>query len=231
MSAVAGDPVERTVSFPSNGSECRAYEATPAAAGPGIVLIQEWWGLVPHIAAVADRLAAAGFVTVAPDLYHGTTTTAPDEADRLMMHLEMDRAGRDLVGAVTYVRKHPQVSPDKIGVMGFCMGGALSLLLATLAPVDAAVVFYGLPYKSELDYSRLSSPVLGHWAEEDRWWPVEQARDAFEQMRALGKDARLVVYPGTRHGFFNDELAHAYDEVAAAQAWDVTLEFLRTHLA
>jgi carboxymethylenebutenolidase len=231
MSTPAGGAVERRVTFSSNSSECKAYEALPSRPGPGLVLIQEWWGLVPHIAAVADRLAEAGFVTIAPDLYHGETTSAPDEADRMMMQLEMAQAARDLAGAVSYLLEHPRVVPRKVGVVGFCMGGALSLVLATVAPIDATVVFYGLPYKGEPEYANLASPVLGHWAEEDRWWPADEAREVFDRLRALGKDVTLEVYPGTRHGFFNDELPHAYDPAAAEVAWTRTIGFLRAHLA
>src|SRR5688500_10260862 len=123
------------VEFPVNGGSIEGYEAVPQqGGGPGLVVIQEWWGLVPHIEDVCDRFAAAGFVALAPDLFQGETTTEPDEAGKLMMALNLDRAGRDLAGALTYLRDHEAVTSDRIGVTGFCMGGGLALVLATQQP-------------------------------------------------------------------------------------------------
>ncbi|MGH2812330.1 MAG: dienelactone hydrolase family protein, partial [Actinomycetota bacterium] len=125
--------------FPSNGKTCSGYFSAPSSPGPGVVVIQEWWGLVPHIKEVADRFAGEGFVALAPDLYGGEATQEPDEANKKMMDLKLEQAARDLSGAVDYLRNHDQVNPKKVGSVGFCMGGALSIWLATIKPVDACV--------------------------------------------------------------------------------------------
>jgi carboxymethylenebutenolidase len=122
------------VHFPSNGKEASGYLALPKSAGPAVVVIQEWWGLVPHIKKVADRFAAEGFVALAPDLYHGKSTSSPDEAGKLMMSLRIDEAEKDLRGAVQYLLKHPSTSSKQVGTVGFCMGGALSLFAACKNP-------------------------------------------------------------------------------------------------
>ncbi len=131
------------VSFPSNGGSAEGYLALPASGkGPGVIVIQEWWGLVPHIKDVADRFAAEGYVALAPDLYHGKTTKEPDEAGKMMMALNMEQAAKDMSGAYDYVKNHPACT-GKVGSVGFCMGGGLSLTIASLRPIDACVDYYG----------------------------------------------------------------------------------------
>ncbi len=151
------------VEFPSNGSEGQGYLAIPeSGSGPGVVVLQEWWGLVPHIKDVADRFAAEGFVALAPDIYRGASasTSEPDEAGKLMMSLNIERAAKDMVGAVDYLKSRSEVTGG-IGVVGFCMGGGLALWLATLRPDDvkAAAPFYGLlPWPAaQPDYSHMGA--------------------------------------------------------------------------
>jgi carboxymethylenebutenolidase len=223
------------INFPSNGSEGQGYLAVPpSGAGPGVVVIQEWWGLVPHIKDVCDRFAAEGFVAVAPDLYRGTqlSVTEPDEAGKEMMALKLDRAARDMSGAVDEVRRRS--SGDKVGVVGFCMGGGLALVLATQRPdaVDACVAFYGLiPWPdAQPDYSKLSGGVLVHVAGNDEYFSPEAAGALEEQLRALGKDVALHVYAGADHAFFNDTRPEVYDAAASALAWERTIAFLRARL-
>src|SRR5580698_10898526 len=128
-----------TVEFPSNGSTAGGYLAIPGSgSGPGVIVIQEWWGLVDHIRDVCDRFAAAGFVALAPDLYHGVTVAEPDEAGKAMMALKMDQAARDMSGAVDAVLQRS--TGDHVGVIGFCMGGGLALVLATQRPDAVAAV-------------------------------------------------------------------------------------------
>src|SRR5262245_60355198 len=130
--------------FSSNGGTAAGYLSAPSKNGPGVIVIQEWWGLVPHIKNIADRFAGAGFLDLAPDLYHGKSTKSPDEAVKLMMAMNIDQAERDLAGAVAYLKSHPKNSTGKVGTVGFCMGGALSLYAASKNPdVAAGVVFYG----------------------------------------------------------------------------------------
>ncbi len=224
---MAGQMIE----FPSNGQRTAGYLATPASGrGPGLVVIQEWWGLVPHIKDVADRFAAEGFVALAPDLYHGKTASEPDEAGKLMMSMQMDKAAKDLSGAVDLLRGHGSVEPKKVGSVGYCLGGGLSLFLATITPVDACVIYYGVLPGAQPDLSQLRCPVLGHYAEHDDFASPEKARELESQIRAAGRPVGLHIYDGTSHAFFNDDRPEVYVESAATQSWDRTLAFFREHL-
>jgi carboxymethylenebutenolidase len=224
---MAGQMIE----FPSNGQQTPGYLATPASGrGPGLVVIQEWWGLVPHIKDVADRFAAEGFVALAPDLYHGKTASEPDEAGKLMMSMQMDKAAKDLSGAVGYLRGNSAVEPKKVGSVGYCLGGGLSLFLATIEPVDACVIYYGVLPGAQPDLTKLRCPVLGHYAEHDDFASPEKARELESQIRATGQPVEFHIYDGTSHAFFNDDRPEVYVESAAKQSWDRTLAFFREHL-
>ena len=224
------------VEFPSNGTTGGGYLA-PASegAGLGIVVIQEWWGLVDHIVDVCDRFAAEGFTALAPDLYHGkkVPNREPDEAQKALMALDLERAAKDMSGAVDFLTAHPAVRGSGVGVVGFCMGGGLALWLATLRPdaVHAVVPFYGIaPNGAEPDWSALTAPVEGHYAEHDHMANPE-AVAAFEaRLKELGKEVRVHTYAGTGHAFFNDTRPETYDDEAARQAWVRTLEFFRAKL-
>jgi carboxymethylenebutenolidase len=222
------------VEFASNGSTVSGYLATPeVGAGPGLIVIQEWWGLVDHIKDVCDRFAAEGFAALAPDLYHGQKTTEPDEAGKLAMSLDFERAARDLSGAVDYLTAHESVRGQGVGVVGFCMGGGLALWLATLRPdeVKAVVSFYGIPRgPAQPAWSRMAAAVQGHYGEDDPSISPEQVEALEAQLREAGVEVEIFVYPGAGHAFFNDGRPEAYNEDAARQAWIRTLEFLRKHL-
>lgn len=223
------------VEFASNGSTASGYLARPAqGAGLGLLVIQEWWGLVPHIEDVCDRFAAEGFTALAPDLYHGEKATEPDGAGKLMMALNLEQAGRDLSGAIDLLVASDGVRGDGIGVTGFCMGGGLALVVATQRPdaIRAVVPFYGvIPWPTvQPDWSRLAAPVHGHFAERDAFFTPEKVRELEQTLRDLGKDADLHVYDGVDHAFFNDTRPEVYDETAAELAWTRTLEFLRAKL-
>ncbi|HVB38722.1 MAG TPA: dienelactone hydrolase family protein, partial [Vicinamibacterales bacterium] len=195
------------------------------------VVIQEWWGLVPHIKGLADRFAQEGFVALAPDLYHGAATKSPDEAGKLMMSLRIDEAERDLRGAIRYLLAHPRVQGTTVGTVGFCMGGALSLFAACRNPeVGACVVFYGGHPNVKPDLAQLKAPVLGLYAGKDNFVTPEVVRALDAQLKALGKRATLHTYPDAQHAFFNDERAEVYDPVAAKDAWAKTLQFFRGEL-
>lgn len=219
------------IEFASNGRQTSGYLAIPDTyRGPGVVVIQEWWGLVGHIKDVADRFAREGFVALAPDLYHGETAAEPDEAQKLMMSMEMDKAAQDLSGAVTYLSGHAAVQPKAIGSVGFCLGGGLSLYLATIQPIDACVVYYGVLPGAQPDLSMLRGPVLGHYAEHDDSASPDKARALESQIRGLGKQVELQIYPGTTHAFFNDDRPEVYNAAAATTSWQRTLAFFREHL-
>jgi carboxymethylenebutenolidase len=218
------------VSFPSNGKTASGYLALPAAPGPAVVVIQEWWGLVPHIKKVADRFAAEGFVALAPDLYHGRTTSSPDEAGKMMMSLQIDEAEKDLRGAVRFALAHESSAGARVGTVGFCMGGALSLFAACRNPeVGACVVFYGGHPNVKPDLASLEAPMLGLYAGKDGFVTPDSVRALQKSLADLGKRADIHTYPGVDHAFFNDESA-AYDESAAKDAWKRTTRFLNDEL-
>jgi carboxymethylenebutenolidase len=221
------------IEFPSNGTTAVGYLARPQSGqGPGVIVIQEWWGLVDHIRDVCDRFAEAGFVALAPDLYHGVTITEPDEAGKAMMAMRMDQAARDMSGAVDELVR--QCGAARIGVIGFCMGGGLALVLATQRPdaVAAVVPCYGvIPWPdAQPDYSALTAAVLGHFASNDDFFTPAAAEALGEQLRGLGKKAEIIVYPDTDHAFFNDTRPEVYNAAAAAAVWDRSLQFFHSHL-
>ncbi len=221
------------VEFPSNGTTGSGYFAPAAGgSGPGIIVIQEWWGLVPHIRDVVDRFAAAGFSALAPDLYRGATTTEPDEAGKLMMALNLEQAAKDMRGAIAYLQGSDAVSSDGVGVIGFCMGGGLAMMLAAQEPDDvvACAPFYGLiPWEAaEPDWTALSAPVRGHFAELDGFFGPDKARELEAKLQGLGKDAQIRIHPGVDHAFFNDDRPEVYSAEAAGSAWDETIEFFRS---
>jgi carboxymethylenebutenolidase len=220
------------IEFSSNGDQVRGYLATPVGRGPGLIVIQEWWGLVDHIRDVCDRLAREGFVALAPDLYRGEATSDPDEAGRLMMGLEIPRAARDLDGAVEALRRQDAVDGSRVGAVGFCMGGQLALYAATRNPrVGAVVDFYGIHPQVTLDLSGLEAPVLGIFAERDGFVSPDAARKLESELRAAGKRASFQIYEGVDHAFFNDTRPDVYDADAAARAWADTIAFFRAELA
>lgn len=222
------------VEFPSNGSTAQGYLAVPEGGGGlPLVVIQEWWGLVPHIQDVCDRFAAEGFVALAPDLFHGESATEPDEAGKLMMALNVEQAARDMGGAVDKVAE--VAGSDRVGVTGFCMGGGLALVVAARRPdkVKAVVPWYGLiPWpNAEPDWSQLDAKVLGHYAGNDGFFGPDQVARLQQTFDELGKDARLHVVPGADHAFFNDTRPEVYDAEESRKAWDETLAFLRDRLS
>jgi len=220
----------KMVEFPTNGHTTQGYLATPASGkGPGVIVIQEWWGLVPHIKNVADRFAAEGFSALAPDMYHGQTASEPDGAGKLFMALNIAEAEKDLRGATQYLKG--QSSTAKIGVVGYCMGGQLALLTATLDPsIGACVNFYGIHPNVKPDYRKLAGPVLGLYAEKDGFVTPDVARGVDKAIKDAGKSSEIHIYPGVDHGFFNDERPDVHDKPAAEDAWRRTLAFFRQHL-
>lgn len=224
------------VQFQANGRTASGYLAIPRAGrgfqpGPGVIVIQEWWGLVDHIKDVCDRFADAGFVALAPDVYHGQTTKSPDEAGKLMMALRIDEAEQDISGAIQYLLDHDAVTGDKVGIVGFCMGGALSLYAATRnANIGACVVFYGIHPNVKPDLPNLSAPVLGIYAEKDGFVTPDVVHKLEQELKSLGKQVETHIYPQTDHAFFNDTRPEVYNAEASADAWQRTIDFLRQHL-
>ena len=224
-----------TVEFPSNGDLASGYLATPPGGrGPGLIVIQEWWGLNPQIKRTADRFAAEGFVALAPDLYRGELAghDEMDKAGHLMSTLPPDRAGRDMSGAVDHLADLDVVTSDGIGVVGFCMGGILTFVLAALRPdkVKAGAPFYGFPQgDAEPDYTGMTARIHGHMAARDTYFTVEEARALETRLRAMGKDVTLDVHPGD-HAFMNEENLDSHDPELAAKLWPEVVRFFHETL-
>ncbi|HEY2947783.1 MAG TPA: dienelactone hydrolase family protein [Micromonosporaceae bacterium] len=222
------------VSYRSNGGTSEGYLATSATgSGPGVIVIQEYWGLVPHIVSVADRFAEAGFVALAPDLYHGVQAAEPDEAGKLLMGLAMDQAARDIAGAAANLVERAEVTA-KVGCVGFCAGGSLAMWSATLSDeIVATVGFYPvLPWeRMSPKWSNYSGKVAMIHC--DGGVPsdtpgIQQAKQAIE---AADGECVTYDYPDTHHAFFNDDRPEVYHADAATTAWARTVELFRTRLA
>lgn len=219
------------VTFPSNGSTASGYLAD--GGGPGVLVIQEWWGLVPHILDVTDRFGDAGFTALAPDLYHGRTADEPDGAGKLMMAMNLEQAAKDVSGAIDFLVERS--GRARVGTVGYCMGGGLALVLATWRPdrVKAVAPYYGLiPWEqAEPDWSRLDAKVVGEYAELDEYFTPEKARAFEQQLRDLGKDVTIHVHEGCQHAFFNDSRPETYSAEHALEAWERTIKLFREELA
>lgn len=225
-----------TVEFKSNGSTASGHLALPAGGrGPGLIVIQEWWGLNPQIKRTADRFAELGFVALAPDLYRGELA-AHDEMDKaghLMSTLPAERAAKDMSGAVDYLAGLDATSGEGIGVVGFCMGGLFSFVLAALRPdqIKAAVPFYGFPQgEGEPDYGAMTAKVWGQMADPDDYFTAADAKALEAKLRAMGKDVTIDIHQAG-HGFMNEENPMgAYDQALAESLWTKVAAFLHDTL-
>jgi carboxymethylenebutenolidase len=223
------------VSFPSNGDSCDGYLALPEPGnGAGVIVIQEWWGLVDHIKDLADRFAAEGFVALAPDFFHGATTDEPDEAQRLLMGLAMDRAAKDIQGAAQYLAGRKEVNGNTVGVVGFCMGGSLALWSGALADeVKVAVGFYpAIPWeKMSLTWGNYTNKsAMIHASEQDGTSKADGIQAAVKGIQRAGGDVEVYDYPGSSHAFFNDQRPEAHSKEHSEQAWRRTLDLLKSRL-
>jgi carboxymethylenebutenolidase len=222
------------VTFASNGGTADGYLAEAEGGGPGVIVVQEWWGLVGHVRNLADRFAEAGFTALAPDFFHGAKTDEPDEAMRLMMGLAMDQAAKDVDGAAVYLSGLESVTSPTIGVVGFCMGGSLALWSATVAEnIQAAVGFYpAMPWErmnpTWPNYAGKSALI--HASEEDGTSKAPGIQAAVAAIESAHGTVEVYDYPGTHHAFFNDERPEVYDADASAEAWDRTVTFLHENL-
>jgi carboxymethylenebutenolidase len=223
--------VGEMVSFPSNGDTSEGYLALPEShRGAGVIVIQEWWGLVGHIRDVADRFAEEGYVALAPDLYHGTATDEPDEAQQLLMGMAMDRAARDIQGAARYLVGRDDVRGAGVGAVGFCMGGSLALWSGALADeIKVAVAFYpAVPWDRMSptwgNYTNKSAMI--HASESDGTSKAEGVQTAIRGIQAAGGDVEVYDYPGSQHAFFNDDRPEVHHKEHSRKAWRRTLDLL-----
>jgi carboxymethylenebutenolidase len=221
------------IEFPANGHSTSGYLAVPPAGrGPGLLVIQEWWGLVDHLEDVCDRLAREGFVALAPDFYNGVATKSPDEAGKLFMALNIAKAGADLRGAADALLGRPEVTSARIGTLGFCMGGQLALYAGAEFPekIGAVVDFYGIHPNVRIDPARITVPVLAHFAKRDTSVREADARALVGKIEAAGGTVEAHYYDAD-HAFFNDTRPTVFDKESAALAWERTLRFLRERVA
>jgi len=223
------------VEFQSNGSTTPGYLARPEGDGPfpGVIVIQEWWGLNDNIKDIAERFAREGFAAFAPDLYHGDVAGnhEPDVAQKKMMSLDMARASQELVKAAEHLNSQPFIKSDGIGAIGFCMGGGLAMTLATDTPLIRAVApFYGMSPSPVDKVQNLQGPIFAVYAEHDDWIGASVREKLHQALTEHGKTAQIKVYPGTHHGFFNDTRTEIYDAAASKDAWQNVLKLFRANL-
>lgn len=220
------------VEFQANGGTATGYLAEPEGEGPGVVVLQEWWGVDEHIRDVCDRFANEGFVALAPDLYHGETTDQPSEAEQKMMALNMGEAEREMRGAVDYLAGHEKCN-GAVGTVGFCLGGGLSVWAASANPkVSAVSTFYYVMPHGKPDFSRIDAPVLGHFGTADDFVSTEDAQALEQELREAGVETSFEYYENAGHAFFNDtDRLGTHDPEHARNAWQRTVDFFRRHLS
>ena len=212
-----------TVQFtasPETGA-ASGYLMRPAAGRPGLIVLQEWWGLVPHIKDLVGRFAEQGYVALAPDLYHGKSTAEAEEAQHLMQGLDWGRAAREIAAAVRHLREVEGCT--RVGVVGFCMGGALAVIAASQPGIDAYAAFYGFPPGGAVDLDAIRVPGLLFFGEKETFFSVPDAKAFAEKQTARGIATEVIVYEGAGHAFFNDARPEAFRRAPANDSWRRTL--------
>ncbi len=222
------------VEFPTAAGSAPGYMAVPAGErGPGVIVLQEWWGLDSHVRSICDRLAGAGFYALAPNLFRGEPTTQPSEAEQKMMAMSMDQAEQDMCGAADFLASQPGVDGSGVGALGFCLGGGLAVWAAATCPqITAAVSYYYVMPHGKPDFTKVRGPVLGHFGTADAFIALEEAEALESEMTEAGVDVTFDYYEGKGHAFFNDEnRLGTYDREAAESSWARTVSFLRSSLS
>jgi carboxymethylenebutenolidase len=225
--------MSKHIEFSTKTGTCGAELAEPTGSGKvgAVVVIQEWHGINDEMRSKVDRFAGEGFLSLAPDLYHGKVAKNDDEAGKLMQALDFGRAVGEIGSAVQWLKEQPR-SNGNVAVLGFCLGGALTFATAANVPGIACVVpFYGIPDLSKLDLGKVTAPILAHFAGHDDWASPEKARQLQKDLQAKGKSMELHVYEGAGHAFMRATDPAKYHEASAKKAWERTLSFLRQHLA
>jgi carboxymethylenebutenolidase len=219
----------RIVEFKAEGEQGKGYLASPKKPRGAVLVLHAWWGLNDFFKSFADRLASQGFLALAPDLHDGPVAKTVGEAKELKSRIDDERVKKIVLGAADYLQSLPTVSGRKIGIVGFSMGAAWSLLLSTLKPenVGAVVVFYGT---YPIDFSKAKASYLGHFAPDDEWEPIGDVRATEEKIRGAGKEVVFHFYPGMKHWFVEENRPLEYNRDAADLAWKRTLEFLDSKL-
>jgi carboxymethylenebutenolidase len=220
------------INFASNGQTFQGYMSTPRHTAPGVIVVQEWWGLVDHIKNVCDRFAAEGFIALAPDLYKGAQTKSPDEAEKLLMALNIQEMEKIFRGAIDTLLSNAVCSSKTVGVVGFCMGGQLALYAAATSPekISACVDYYGIHPSVHPPLEALKAPILGFFAEHDDYVNAEVVDALDETLNRLGKQHEFHTYKGTHHAFFNETNTSKYDADASQETWKRMIEFFRSYV-
>jgi len=220
------------ITFTVDGTTGQGYLATPASGGgPAVIVLQEWWGLVDHIKDVVDRFAADGFIAFAPDLYHGVAASEPDTARKLLMELDLPTAGEEISKAARYLLSRQETSSLSVGVIGFCMGGSLSIWSATLTDdITRAIAFYpGASWERHAPnwaaYAGKAAQI--HCSEGDGTSAAPGIQEANREIAAAGGTCELFDYPDTQHAFFNSDRHEVYNRDAAELSWSRAVDFLR----
>jgi carboxymethylenebutenolidase len=213
------------IEFQAEGNPGKGYLASPERPRGGVLVLHAWWGLNDFFKSFANRLASQGFLVLAPDLHDSALAKTVEEAKELHSKIADERVKKIVLGATDYMRSEPSISARKIGVVGFSMGAAWSLLLSTLKPetVGAVVVFYG---SYPIDFSKSQASYLGHFAPDDEWEPIDDVRATEAKIRGAGRDVAFHFYPGMKHWFVEENRPVEYNRDAADLAWKRTLEFL-----
>ena len=234
LAASVAPAAEQAVTFKSGSENAMGVLVTPEGKGPfpGVIVVQEWWGLNDWVKQQARALAKEGYLALAVDLYRGKSTDKQEEAHQLMMGLPQDRAIRDLQAAYADLQSRPDVKKDRIGVIGWCMGGRYTLLLATVEPtLSAAVAYYGAPPTDLSAIGAIKAPVMGNYGGEDKGPAPDQVRAFEDLMKKAGKTIDVKIYPGAGHAFANEfNPWGGYRKEAAADAWARSTAFLAKFL-
>jgi carboxymethylenebutenolidase len=222
----------KMIQFKGNGHTYSGYLSPATGGGPGVIVIQEWWGLVDHIKEVADRFAAEGYTAIAPDFYHGKSTKSPDEAGKLFMALNIADAEKVIRGAIDALLSDKSCTSKTVGTVGFCMGGQLSLYAAAKNPdrVSACVTFYGIHPNVHPPLENLKAPVLGIFGENDSSVSPQKVKELSKKLDAAGKVHDFHIYPGQTHAFFNDTRPDVYDAKASNDAWRRVIAFMKENV-
>jgi carboxymethylenebutenolidase len=224
--------MSKHIEFKAGTGTCGGELAEPAGTDKvgAVVVIQEWHGINAEMKAKVDRFATEGFLALAPDLYHGKIAKDDAEAGQLMGALDFGRAIGEIGAAVQWLKEQPR-SNGKVAVVGFCLGGALTIASAASIPgLSCAVPFYGLPDLSKLDLSKITAPIQAHFAEIDDWASPAKARQLEQDLKAKGKSIDLHVYEGAGHAFMRDSDPKKYHEPSATKAWPRAIGFLYRHI-
>ena len=217
-----------TIQLKVNNENFNAYLACPEKGGPGILVLHAWWGLKPFFKELCDRLARQGFIAIAPDLRKGLIANTIDEAKILMQNSDGQYVGDTVMSAKDYLLSLPNRKGEKIGVIGFSMGAAWSLVVAMREPdkIAATILFYGT---GSVDINKIKSKIMGHYSDNDEWEPMEGVRAMETDMKAVGVDVTFHIYPKVGHWFVEDDRPE-YDPAAAKLAWERTFELLNKNL-